>query len=327
MNVGIVLPPGAPRRSGNRVSAVRWQRMLRSLGHRAAVVSGYDGRQFDLLVVLHARLGAAAARTFRDVYPRRPLIVALTGTDLYLDFQLRAVQTTLRLTDRLVVLQPAALRALPRGLRAKAVVIYQSVERVLPVHPHRRDEGTFDVAVVAGLRAVKDPLRAAYAARLLPRDSKIRITAVGPPLDPRFAAAAEREVRVNPRYRWIGEVGAMRARRIVAGSDALVLSSRAEGGANVIGEAAVAATPVLCTRIDGTVGLLGKTYPGYFPVGDTAALAALFARFERESRFRETLRKRMRAVAPLFSPGAERRTWARLLKGLREVRSAGRELR
>ena len=55
----------------------------------------------------------------------------------------------------------------------------------------------------------------------------------------------------------------------------MVISSLSEGGANVISEAAVAGVPVLASRIDGNVGLLGADYPGYFPVGDTEALARL----------------------------------------------------
>jgi glycosyltransferase involved in cell wall biosynthesis len=42
-----------------------------------------------------------------------------------------------------------------------------------------------------------------------------------------------------------------------------------------ISEAAVAGVPVLASRMDDNVGLLGAGYPGYFPVGDTQALARL----------------------------------------------------
>ncbi len=62
----------------------------------------------------------------------------------------------------------------------------------------------------------------------------------------------------------------------------MVISSLSEGGANVISEAVVAGVPVLASRMDGNVGLLGGGYPGYFPVGDTPALARLLERLEQE---------------------------------------------
>ena len=50
----------------------------------------------------------------------------------------------------------------------------------------------------------------------------------------------------------------------------MVLSSVSEGGANVdFRGRRRAGVPVLASRMDGNVGLLGSDYPGYFPVGDT----------------------------------------------------------
>lgn len=59
------------------------------------------------------------------------------------------------------------------------------------------------------------------------------------------------------------------------GAHVLVHPSRMEGGAHVVIEAVLSGTPVLASRIDGNVGLLGKDYAGYFPVGDAGGLAAL----------------------------------------------------
>ena len=38
-----------------------------------------------MLVVLHAGRGAASIRRFRELPARRPLVVAVTGTDIYGD--------------------------------------------------------------------------------------------------------------------------------------------------------------------------------------------------------------------------------------------------
>ena len=76
----------------------------------------------------------------------------------------------------------------------------------------------------------------------------------------------------NPRYQWRGGVPSWTVRRALARAPLMVLSSIMEGGANVVSEALVAGVPVLASAIPGSIGLLGRDYPGYFPVGDTVAL-------------------------------------------------------
>ena len=284
--------------------------------------TGYagEGVRADVMVGLHARRSAAAVRAFRARHPERPLIVALTGTDLYLDLRRSgAARRSLSLADRLIVLQPMALRALPPAARRRARVVYQSVERGRRTARPAGGSfagGSFDVCVLSHLRWVKDPLRAAIAARALPGDSRVRVLHAGRALAPAMAARARAEGRRNPRYRWLGERSRARARSLLERSRLLVLSSRAEGGANVLGEAAVAGVPVLASRVDGSAGILGHDYPGFFPVGDTAALRELLVRAEADARFYERLRARVSRLAPLFSPARERQAWRKLLAEL-----------
>ena len=120
-------------------------------------------------------------------------------------------------------------------------------------------------------------------------------------------------MKINPRYRWIGEVPHARARRVIATSDLLVVSSRGEGGANVIGEAITCGVPVLSSKIAGSVGILGSSYPGYFDVGDTKTLTNLLRRAETDTAFFDKLRSRARELAPLFDPKRERDAWRTLL--------------
>src|SRR5262249_5733377 len=160
----------------------------------------------------------------------------------------------------------------------KLRVIYQSVpplpRRLPPLH------GTFEVLVVGHLREEKDPLRTAQAARLLPVASRIRVVHLGMAHGDQWSAAAHTEMAENPRYQWRGEVPGWSVRRVMARVPLMVLSSIMEGGANVVSEALVAGVPLLASRIDGSVGLLGRDYPGYFPAGDTEALTALLYRAE-----------------------------------------------
>jgi glycosyltransferase involved in cell wall biosynthesis len=203
----------------------------------------------------------------------------------------------------------------PKRLRARLGVIHQSATP-LP-RPRRPSRNAVVVSVIGHLRDVKDPLRAAEAARLLPADSRVRIEQVGRAYTPEWAERARAEMEANPRYLWRGDVSAATVRRLLARSHAMVISSLSEGGANVISEAAVAGVPVLASRMDGNVGLLGTGYPGYFPVGDTKALAQLMLRLECEPRFVARLHRALVRRAPLFRPARETAAWRRLLADLR----------
>jgi putative glycosyltransferase (TIGR04348 family) len=306
-------PPGS--RHGNRVTALRWARVLRSLGCAVRIDTAYGGQRADLLVALHARRSAKAVRAFRRAHPRAPLVVALTGTDLYHDLgRSRAAARSLELADRLVLLQAEGRAAVPAPFRRKARVIYQSVER-----PRRRVAGAeraFRICVMGHLRAVKDPLRPALAVRQLPRHSRIEVIHLGGALDARLARLARAESRRNPRYRWLGERPRAQALRLLAGSHLLVHPSRMEGGANAIGEAVTLGVPVLASAVPGNTGLLGSRHPGLFPVGDTRELRRLMLRAEQDPRYRARLARASARLAPRFDPAVERRSWSRLLHEL-----------
>jgi glycosyltransferase involved in cell wall biosynthesis len=175
---------------------------------------------------------------------------------------------------------------------------------------------TFDVCVLGHLREVKDPFRTALASRLLPASSRLRVRHAGKALSQDMEEAARAEVNANPRYHWLGELQRWRARQVLARSHLLVLSSVMEGGANVISEALAVPVPVLASRISGSIGLLGQDYPGYFPVGDTQALAQLLDKAERDAGFYRELDDWCRGLAPLVHPDRERESWRRLLDDL-----------
>lgn len=314
MKVLIVTPAAPGTRHGNRVTALRWRRLLRALGHRVRIAQDYTGQAVDALVALHARRSYRAVRAFRRRYPRRPVLVALTGTDIYGDLpRSRAARESVAAAFRLIALQPLAARRVPLRHRARVRVIVQSfapaVRAAAPgaVNPAQ-------VAVVGHLRHVKDPLRAAMAVRRLPPESALRVLHAGVAMAPRWAERARREMARNLRYRWLGALSAAATARLMARSAALVLSSRSEGGANVVSEAIGLGVPILASRIPGNVGLLGARYPGYFPVGDAAALRGLLLRLERDAAFRARLRQAIRRLRPRFTPEKERDAWHKLLR-------------
>jgi glycosyltransferase involved in cell wall biosynthesis len=111
----------------------------------------------------------------------------------------------------------------------------------------------------------------------------------------------------EPRYRWLGSVPHARALRWLASSHAMVISSRMEGGANVVCEALRVGVPVLASRISGNLGLLGARYPGYFPLEDDKALARLVNRLARDPAFYARLKSQVRALRPMVAPPSEAR--------------------
>lgn len=329
MKIGIVTPAPPGSRNGNRITALRWARILRRLGNRVSILQTYDGKPYDLLVALHARKSHPAIVDFQRQNQTASLIVALTGTDLYRDIRTnRSGQESLDIATRIVVLQPKAIEELRPDWRRKARVIYQSAEgrqvmkgttrrsmkaRLTRVNAKVRSNGSFNVCVIGHLRAVKDPFRTAMAARSLPGSSKIQVLQVGGAMTGEMANRARKEMSANKRYRWLGEQPQSAVRRILKRSCLCVLSSRLEGGANVLSEALVASVPILASRIDGNVGILGIDYPGYFDVGDTRQLARLLSRAETSPGYLAELRSWGKTLSRLVDPAREERAWSDLI--------------
>jgi putative glycosyltransferase (TIGR04348 family) len=268
-----------------------------------------------LLIALHAHRSADSVDRFRRAHPNRPLIVALTGTDVYRDLpNSPAAQRSLVLATRIVALQASAVQELVESARAKTSVIYQSA-----VPPEDREPPSaefFDVCVMSHLRTVKDPLRAAYASRLMPPSSRIRVRHAGRALEPELEAEAREEERTNPRYHWTGEQSHAAAMHLLASSRLSVVSSAMEGGANAIAEAVVCGIPVLCSNIPGNIGMLGAAYPGYFALRNTQHLAELLQRAECDASFITTLREFIKNLQYRFSPEHERECWEALLRSV-----------
>ncbi|MBT5455966.1 MAG: TIGR04348 family glycosyltransferase [Rhodospirillaceae bacterium] len=319
MKISLVTPAGKQSRAGNRTTAVRWARILRDLGHRVDVSLHDEGRGADMMVAVHAWRSAASIRAFSDTHPDRPLVVLLAGTDIYA-FQHSHPEETLDSLERataIVCLHDLVHKAIPRRFHKKLRVIYQS-SPPLP-RPRTPLKRSFDVCVVGHLRDEKDSLRAAYAARQMPEESRLRVVHLGQAHTREWARDAKAEMKRNPRYDWRGEVAGWQVRRQFGRSYAMVISSVMEGGANVVSEAITAGLPVLASDIDGNIGLLGKDYRGYYASRDTDALAALLRRAEFEPRFLKSLGTQIRKLQPKFRPVHESTAWRKLLRDLKVI--------
>ena len=85
MKIVIVTPAAASARTGNRHTAQRYARFLRSGGHDVRILTQWNGEPVDLMIALHARKSHAAMARYRAAHPDAPLVLVLTGTDLYRD--------------------------------------------------------------------------------------------------------------------------------------------------------------------------------------------------------------------------------------------------
>ena len=312
MKIQIVTPEPTHVPLGNSVTANRWAGILRKLRHDVSIVNTWTGEDCHLLIGLHACRSEKSIELFHRAYATRPLIVALTGTDLYRDLRTsNAGRGALAIATHIVALQGAALEELDETARAKTTVIYQSAEP--PIQRDPTSTSFFDVCVISHLRLLKDPLRAAYAARLLRPESQIRVTHIGRSLEPQWPDWAREEERTNPRYRWLGELPHETTMRMLSASRLLVLSSTMEGGANAIAEAVVCGVPPLCSDVPGNVGMLGSDYPGYFRLQDSSHLADLLHQAESNAGFMERLYEFVRKIQYRFTPEQEFTSWKRLL--------------
>ncbi len=317
MNILIIGPALSSTGRGNRRTAVRWGRILVDLGHEVTFDNGYNGQNCDLLIALHAIASADSVRAFRDANSDRPVVAALTGTDIYglgsmFDEAGRdEAHQTMELATKLVAFHPLAVDEVPEAMGDKVTVIYQSLH--VPEELPRRRQNRFGVCVVGELRDVKDPFRTGLAARQLPPDSNVQVLHAGAASSEQMAERAAKEEQTNVRYNWLGEVSYAETLALIARSRLLSITSRHEGGPNVLTEALALGTPIVASRIAGNVGILGDDYRGYFEVEDTEALSGLLRRAEIDDGFYESLRDHCAGLAELASPEREAEAWKDLL--------------
>jgi putative glycosyltransferase (TIGR04348 family) len=317
----IVTPALADANNGNWRTARRWATMLRP-AYRVRLTklwsaSDRDAAGDDLMIALHARRSAASMSAWRAARGRvrAPLLLALTGTDLYRDIDIDAdAQRSLTLADGFAVLNELGAARLPPALRARCAVVLQSCPARRPLPTKAR--GHLRALMVGHLRAEKDPATWLRAIERLAHRADLRFDHVGGALDAALAARAQALMASTPAYRWLGERPHAEVRRRIQAAHVLVHASVMEGGAQVVIEAVRSGTPVLASSMDGNVGLLGTDYGGYFEVGDDAALATLLERARDDPAMLPALARQIERRAPLFAPEAEAAVLHRLVRGL-----------
>lgn len=314
MDIIMITPAGPGSKAGNRATAERWQTLLEKAGHTVSVVTAYNGEPCDLFLALHAWRSHGAISLLKSSWPNTPLVVALTGTDIYLHQHDYPEQTlySMQAADVLIGLHEQVGEDIPERFRDKLITLFQSADQ--PVSEPQRTASiapgspsdSFDVCVIGHLRQEKDSLRAARAARLLPSESRIRVSCAGKAYDAHWEQLAKQEMLGNSRFQWLDELEKSDITKLMMTSQLLVMSSVMEGGANVVSEACRAGLPIIASDISGNAGLLGADYAGYYPVGDTQALVDQLMRAESDPEFLEQLRKQVGQLASRFTPEKER---------------------
>ncbi|MCC7327274.1 MAG: TIGR04348 family glycosyltransferase [Burkholderiales bacterium] len=329
----LVTPYLADANNGNWRTAARWARLL-APDYRVIVqaatqlVTEASAADAVAMVALHARRSHAAIASWRAAYPDRALLVTMTGTDLYRDLPAgdHDALASIKIADRVLVLQDDAIEHLPVAVRAKARVVYQSARTLTPWPRKRSDR--LHCALVAHLRPEKDPATAFAAWRRLAPALPITLTIVGAGLDAPLARAASELEAADARVRWLGPRTLAWTRQAIKRAHLLIVPSLMEGGSNVVVEAVTAGTALLASRMSGNVGMLGADYPGYFEVGDAAGLAALAERALVDRAFLADLEARCRRRAARFAPAAEARLLRRAIgEAIRSQRGPGVDVR
>ncbi len=122
MRIAIATPAPAGTTRGNRITAQRYATLLRALGHTVRVVARWERGDHDLLIALHASKSHASIAAFARAHPRRPIVLVLTGTDVYGGLSAAGARDSLRRATPSMRATACAPRA-ERQLRARTISI------------------------------------------------------------------------------------------------------------------------------------------------------------------------------------------------------------
>lgn len=305
-------PPGSLH--GNRMTALRWEQFLKKLGFLVRISESWSGNKTDLLIALHALRSHQSINLFKKAFPEKPIILIVTGTDLYRDMETHSeVHKSMEIADAIVVLQSAAMHSIPKDQRFKTHVIYQSIKSIKRKALLRK---SFLVSVIGHLRPEKDPFCSARALGLLPDESHIRVIHLGKAMSEEMREQAVTYSAQLKRYEWLDECSHKETLNQLSRCHLMVISSFMEGGAHVVSEAIAIGIPVIASDIAGNRGLLGDDYPGYFPVGNEIELAKLLVQAETSPDFYKSLERHIQARKKYVLPEFEMQSIHTLVNSL-----------
>jgi putative glycosyltransferase (TIGR04348 family) len=310
LRIEIVTPAPPGTLHGNRITALRWHQFLMRLNYQSTITEQWSGKSCDLLIALHGLRSYDSIKAFKKTHPDRPVVLIMTGTDIYRDLKnSKKVIQSMEMADVIVVLQPEAIHSLPKQFHPKVRVIYQSVKGITKKEPPKR---YFLASIIGHLRSEKDPFCAAQSLKLLPPDSKIQLIQLGQAMSPDFKKEATSLDKNIERYQWLGQLSHSKTLQWLSRSHVMIISSIMEGGAHVVSEAIAIGIAVIASDIPGNRGLLGNSYPAYYPV----ALSKLLTKAETNPVFYQKLCKAIAGRQKITKPELEQESIQKLIKSL-----------
>ncbi|ANJ00808.1 hypothetical protein A8O14_09365 [Polynucleobacter wuianus] len=296
------------------MTALRWHRFLSHLNYQSIVTEKWSKKPCDVLIALHGLRSHDSIQGFKKAYPNHPVVLIMTGTDIYRDLKNSTkVIKSMEMADAIVVLQPDAIQSLPKKFHHKIQVIYQSVKGITKKSPPKRH---FLASIIGHLRSEKDPFCAAQCLPLLPSNSKVQLVQLGKAMSPEFKKQAISIEKNVMRYRWLDQLSHSKTLQWLSRSHVMIISSIMEGGAHVVSEAIAIGIPVIASDIPGNRGLLGDTYPAYYPAGDKVALSKLLNKAEANPVFYQKLCRAIALRQKITKPELEQKSIQKLIKSL-----------
>lgn len=298
---------------GNAVTALRMQNLLLESGLDVAIHERGDAPMHArCLIALNARKSAREIFDFHHRQPESAIVSLLTGTDVNhpeMEDLSSATIKALRLSTSVVSLHDGFTHRIPEDLLGKTKVIYPSVQLPsgfshCPVEPKK-------VMIAGNYRVEKNPTLMMSAVRKL-AELPLDFHAYGAGGDYQEHLDQTAAECSNFYFHGVQDHGVVL--KEMQSMHALLNTSTEEGGANAICEAVAIGLPVLASRIDGNIGMLGFDYEGFFTSGDLQSLTDLLTRMDRDEAFYQTLKRQVAARARCFSYQYEAEQWAALVR-------------
>jgi len=326
----LLLPCDPQAMRGNATTARRLAEELQHRGYElslaeadSALAAATDESPADLLVALHASQAGPIAQALAERW-KIPYVLLFTGTDLNGKPSGEALEAVAKARATVAMGKAAGRRArdLYPGCRDTLVLIPQGVAPLpyrpgqsLPPDAPAHDAATPIVLVPAGVRAIKDPLRAVHA--LLPLQQELptlQLWFLGPEIEESTADALREACKEHPWIHWLPARPREELLPFYRRANVVLSTSRSEGGApNSLLEAALVGRPVLASSIPPH-----REFPGadHCFRDDRELRKCLRDILEQPDQAMLRARKLQEIVRQPHSPAAESLAWDRLLRGI-----------
>ena len=327
----MVLPCAVDADRGNATTAARLAESLASCGYRVERVAApplegapepQDWPSADILLALHAEacgpiVQAEAER--RDV----PFAVLFTGTDLNGKPKAATRTAVAAATRRIAMAKASSRRARDLFPEAGEVDVIHQAALPLRYSPSARlpkaiaDLGSIRklILVPAGIRSIKDPLRAVQAlTHLASERPELFLAFAGPVLEPAYGKELQEALEGRPWACHLGAIPRQELLPLMRRADVVLSTSRSEGAApNSLLEALLAGTPVLASDIPAHRELLGGRHCFR---DDRQLRRRLKEILEEPVAAAREVRKLQETVRHRHGMATERLAWDRLLRSI-----------